>query len=246
MPEEEAETSGRDRLIQALRTPYSRSQLIAAVLLGALGFAAVVQVRANDHDDRFVGTTQQDLIQLINSAQLATDRVQRQISDLRATRDALKSDTAASQTALQVAKRQVESLGILTGTVPAVGPGVQVTIDGPPGSIGAQQLLGGVQELRDAGAEAIEVNHKVRLVAQSSFSQGSGDSVIVDGAELQPPYVVSAIGRPGDMDTALRIPQGFVDDVHLAGGSVTITQQSRIEIQSTRKLPNEDFATPGN
>ena len=58
-------------------------------------------------------------------------------------------------------------LRILTGTVAATGPGVTLTIDDPDGSVTAATLLDGVEELRDAGAEAIEINDSVRVVAST-------------------------------------------------------------------------------
>src|SRR4051812_48343872 len=183
----------RDRLVSALKRP-SRNQVTAAVLLGLLGFAAVVQVRANDVDNRYAGASQQDLIQLINAQQLAEQRVEQQITQLERSRDALQSDTAASQAALDLARRQSASLAILAGTSPASGPGIEATVAGPPGSVGTQQLVNGIQELRDAGAEAMEVNDTVRLVGQSAISDGPGDSVVIDGHQLEPPFVIDAIG----------------------------------------------------
>ena len=72
------EVTGRDRLAVALRRP-SRGQAVVGVLLAVLGFAAVVQVRANDRDQNFVGARQSDLIALINTLSLATDRAEAEI-----------------------------------------------------------------------------------------------------------------------------------------------------------------------
>ena len=61
-------------------------------------------------------------------------------------------------------------LGILAGTVAAEGPGIVVTIDGVDD---AALLLDTVQELRDAGAEAIQLGD-VRVVASTYFTQAPG------------------------------------------------------------------------
>lgn len=121
-PDSPQPDSGRERLAAALRSP-TRGQITVAVLLGLLGFAAVVQVRANDEDDSYRGASQQDLIQLINTQDLAIERVQRQIASLRADRDSLLSNTEANKTALGVAQRQADSLGILAGTSRRSAPG---------------------------------------------------------------------------------------------------------------------------
>lgn len=248
MPEQEGQETrvltGRDRLIAALRTPYSRSQLSAAVLLGILGFAAVVQVQANDEDDQYVGASQQDLIQLINSQALAQERVEDQINTLENARDALLSDTQASQTALELARSQVAALGILTGIRPAVGPGVQVTVDGPPLSVGTQQLLTGIQELRSAGAEAMQINKSVRIVGNSAISDGPGDSVIIDGTQVSAPFLIEAIGDPTALDKAVFFPEGFAEDVEAADGQVTVRKLDRVEINTTRTLAPPQYAEP--
>src|SRR3712207_8254306 len=72
--------TGRDRLRHAFRWRWSRGQAVAAVLLGVLGFAAVAQINATDQDDVFEGARQSDLIVLINTLSLATDRAEAEIA----------------------------------------------------------------------------------------------------------------------------------------------------------------------
>lgn len=240
------EISGRDRLIQSLRHPFSRSQWLAALLLGVVGFAGVVQVHANEHSDTYAGATQADLIALIKSQELQQQRVESQIQSLQQTRESLLNDAAASDTATQLAKERVASLAILAGTVGAVGPGVTITLDGPAGSIGTEVLVNGIQELRSAGAEAIEINHKVRVIGQSSFQPGDDDSVLVDGTRLDPPYTLNAIGSPTGLEQAVNFPEGFRADVEDAGGTFDVQQGARIEIDTVRQsqVPRYAHTTP--
>jgi len=51
-------------------------------------------------------------------------------------------------------------------------------------------LLDAIEELRDAGAEAIQVNN-VRIVASSHFSQGAS-GIAIDGKNVTQPYTISA------------------------------------------------------
>ena len=158
------------------------------------GFAAVTQVKANQQDDQYVGARQGDLIQYINNLSLASQRAESEIARLQRTRDALRSDTRARRTALERAQQQANTLGILAGTVPVVGPGVRVTVTDDKGGVGSNQLLEGLEELRDAGAEAIELNDKVRVVAQTSLKD-TAEGVLVDGTLLTSPFVIEAIGN---------------------------------------------------
>jgi uncharacterized protein YlxW (UPF0749 family) len=235
--------SGRDRLMKALRTP-SRGQAVVAVLLAVLGFAGVVQVRANDRDQNFVGARQSDLIALINTLALATDRAESEIAELDRTREALRDDAESTQTALSVARERVEALGILAGTVPAVGPGIRVTVTSPTGTLGTDQLLNGLEELRNAGAEAIEINDSVRVVAQTGLVDSPSEGLLVDGVPVQTPYVIEAIGDPYTLATALDFDGGFIEEVENVDGEVQVEEVDSVEIASTSRVPEPTFAAP--
>ena len=235
--------TGRRRLIEALRRP-SRGQAVVGALLMVLGFAAVVQVQANDRDQNFVGARQSDLIALINTLSLATDRAEAEIGELEETREALRNDAESDQTALTVARERVETLGILAGTLPAAGPGVRVTVTSPTGVLGTDQLLNGLEELRNAGAEAIELNDSVRVVAQTGLVDDPAEGLVVDGTPLQPPYVVEAIGDPHTLATALDFDGGFVEEVESVDGQVEIQEVDDVEITTTVRPSEPRFAEP--
>jgi uncharacterized protein YlxW (UPF0749 family) len=237
------ERTGRDRLLAALRRP-SRGQTVVSVLLAVLGFAAVVQVQSNDRDQNFVGARQSDLIALINTLALATDRAESEIAELEDTRESLRDDAESTQTALTVAREQVEALGILAGTVPASGPGIRVRVESRTGTLGTDQLLNGLEELRNAGAEAIEINDSVRVVAQTGLVDSPTDGLLVDGIPVQSPYVLEVIGDPYTLATALDFDGGFIEEVESVEGTVQVEQLDMIEIASTARVPEPTFAEP--
>jgi uncharacterized protein YlxW (UPF0749 family) len=226
--------SGVDRLRRSFLAP-SRGQAVVAVLLGVLAFAAVTQARITGKDDTYAGLRQSELIQALNGLQSASRKAERDIADLEATRDRLRSSTQRRTTALEQATSEVKTLGVLAGTVPATGPGVRITVKDPQGDLSLNHLLDGVEELRNAGVEAIEINDRVRVVAQTSFEDVSG-GVRVDGVVLKPPYVIDAIGS-----------SGFSDDVVLDGGSVSVQKKDRIDVTVTRTpaKPRYAEAVPG-
>ncbi|HET8717245.1 MAG TPA: DUF881 domain-containing protein [Nocardioidaceae bacterium] len=241
----EEEPTGRQRLWAALRRPGSRGQITAAVLLAVVGFASVVQVRATEADDVYAGMRQEDMLQLLNSLAAASERTENQIAELEDTRSSLRNNTEARQAALEEARRKADVLGILAGTLPAVGPGVVVTVKDPQGAVGVDQLLNGVEELRDAGAEAIEVNDTVRVVAQTAFKDGD-TGIVVGEQPLAPPYTIEAIGDPHTLTTGLNFHGGFVDLIEgeAVGGDVVIKQASTVEIASTREPESARYSEP--
>ena len=237
------EVTGRDRLVAALRKP-SRGQAVVGVLLAVLGFAGVVQVQANDRDQNFVGARQSDLIALISTLALATDRAEAEIAELEETRESLQDDADSTQTALAVARERVETLGILAGTVPAVGPGVRVTVESRTGTLGTDQLLNGLEELRNAGAEAIEINDTVRVVAQTGLVDSPTEGLLIDGNPVQAPYVIEVIGDPYTLSTALDFDGGFIEEVEAVDGVVRVEELDAVEIASTSRVPEPTFAEP--
>jgi uncharacterized protein YlxW (UPF0749 family) len=246
-PQQPAPADGRARLLEALRRPSSRGQATVAVLLAVLGFAAVTQVKANDKDDQYVGARQGDLVQYINNLSLASQRTEAEIARLEQTRDALRSDTRSRRTAVERAQQQADTLGIMAGTVPVVGSGVRVTVTDEKGGVGSNQLLEGLEELRDAGAEAIELNNRVRVVAQSSLKDVDG-GVLVDGKVLRAPYVIEAIGSPHDLATALDFKGGFIDEVQRpdVDGQVETQETDNVEISTVVEPAAPQYAKPGS
>ena len=147
----------------------------------------------------------------------------------------MKSGTSAE--ALAQTQKRADQLRVLAGTTPVQGPGITMTIEGDDAFYSAD-LLNAVQELRDAGAEAISVNG-VRIVVNSWFADSQRD-ISVSGTVTGQPYVIEAIGGPGTMATAMRIPGGVVDSVSSQGGTVSISESEQLEISSTADLPEPD------
>ena len=239
------ERTGMDRLRRALKSP-SRGQAVVGLLVGVLAFAAVTQVRLAGKDDTYANLREAELIQALNGLQAASRKAERDISALETTRDQLRSSTQRRTTALEQAQKEVQTLGVLAGTVPATGPGIKITVDDPKNELSLNHLLDGLEELRNAGVEAVEINDRVRVIAQTSFEEDP-DGVRVDGVVLKPPYVIDAIGSPDTLAGALQFQDGFTDDVEMDGGKVSIKKADRIDVSVTRApvKPRYAEAVPG-
>jgi uncharacterized protein YlxW (UPF0749 family) len=239
----ERHDAGRDRLRQAFLKPR-RSQLVVALLLALVGFAAVTQVRANETDDTYAGLREQDLIDILNGLAGTSQRAQDEIQTLQKTRDDLQSDTSARQAALDQARKQSDTLSILAGVVPVRGPGVVITIKEVNGQVDVGAFLDMVEALRTAGAEAMEINGKVRVVAQTSFEDGTG-GLLVDGLLLSAPFTVDAIGDPDALGSALKFPDGPVDEFREDDAArLTYVAKDAVTISSVRPAAAADEAQP--
>jgi uncharacterized protein YlxW (UPF0749 family) len=231
-----------DRLRGAFFAP-SRGQAVVAVLVGVLAFAAVTQARITGENDTYAGLREGELIQALNGLQAASRQAEREASELEATRDQLRSSSQRRTTALEQAREELDTLGVLAGTIPATGPGVRVTVEDPAGEMSLTHLLDGVEELRNAGVEAIELNDRVRVIAQTAF-EDDPDGIRVDGVLLKAPYVIDAIGNPDTLTGALQFEGGFTDDVQDDGGTVEVKEDDRIEVSVTRPRIEPRYAEP--
>ena len=232
MPESPTpETAGRQRLWSFLKSPR-RSQVVAALLLALLGFAAVTQVRTNVDDSSYAGYREQDLIDVLNGLAGTTQRAQAELQRLEETRDDLRSRSQQRQTALDEARAQVDRLNILSGRVGVQGPGIRITITEESGRASVDSFIDLVQELRSVGAEAIQVNGERRLIAQTSFDAAEG-GLRIDGRLVEPPYVVDAIGEPATLAGAVTFARGPEDEFEKDGARVDVEQMNTVRIEST-------------
>jgi uncharacterized protein YlxW (UPF0749 family) len=237
------EQTGRARLRHALLHP-GRSQVVVAVLLAVVAFAAIVQVRTTEDDDTYAGYREQDLVNVLSGLAGAQRRARAEITRLETARDQLVSDTNAERVALEQASTEADALSVLAGLVPVTGPGIRITITEVTGRVTADTMLDMVQGLRIASAEAMQVNGQVRLVAQSSFTDAEG-GLVVDGQLLSSPYVVDVIGDANALAGAMSILQGgprvaLQED----GAEVEVETLPSLDIESVRTPVDPEYAQP--
>ncbi|WP_328684631.1 DUF881 domain-containing protein [Streptomyces sp. NBC_01261] len=243
-PEEKSgpTVTGRQRLVQGLWPPrVSRAQLIVAVLLFGLGFGLAVQVASNSNSDSALrGARQEDLVRILDELDDRTQRLEDEKQGLQKQRDELENSSDQAEEARKQTAEKEKQLGILAGTVAAQGPGITMTIDDTKGTVEADMLLDAVQELRAAGAEAIQVND-VRVVA-NTYLTDSGKSVSVDGNKINAPYRFKVIGKPQDLEPALNIPGGVVQTLEKEQATVTVGRSAKIVVDALRAAKQPDYA----
>jgi uncharacterized protein YlxW (UPF0749 family) len=236
--------TGPRRSILARTLGGTPAGLLIGLLVGLLGFGLVVQLRSNTASNGLAAARQEDLVRILDDLSSREERLRRQIALLEAARNRLSTTGDRDAAALQEALSRSTALGILAGTLPAQGPGIELRMTDPTGRLRAEDMLDAVEELRAAGAEAIQVG-SVRIGLDSAFTD-SDEGLRVDGRALRSPHVVLAIGDPATLATALNIPGGVVDSTRAAGGEATITQQRQLVIRALRPLPGHDYARPAD
>lgn len=239
---EEPEHRGRSLWRTLLVPRLRRTHLVAALLCVALGFGVVAQVRQTQ-DDTLAGLRQDDLVRLLDELTQRNAGLAEEQQVLRNDLAELRTSSSSRQAAQEAARAQAEVQGVLAGIVPVEGPGIEVTIADPDSEVRAQTLVTVLEELRNAGAEAIDLSGR-RLTASSWIADGAVDGVVIDGVDVSPPYRWTAVGDPSTLQVALEIPGGALAAVRNAGGVVSLTESDRVEIRSVRTLDAPEHAEP--
>jgi uncharacterized protein YlxW (UPF0749 family) len=229
-------------LVKERPTARYRAAALIGVLTAALGFAIAVQVRANSQSDSLSNLREDDLIGILDNQNARGDRLRQQITELEQTLRRLQDSGDRNAAARQQAEQDAAALGVLLGTLPATGPGVKVTITDPDRKLTAEDLLDVVEELRGAGAEAIQFG-PVRVSTSTSFTT-SGGAIAIDGNVLTGPYTVFAIGDSKTLDTALNIPGGVAAATRAAGGDLVVDERDVVTITVIRSLSTPKYASP--
>ncbi|MDR0365689.1 MAG: DUF881 domain-containing protein [Bifidobacteriaceae bacterium] len=229
------------RLGRALSPKLSKAQITAGLLCMLLGFAAVAQVRQVGKAD-FSELPQDRLVELLGRLDVQADQLIEENRELERERDRLASDQTNEAAAIEAAQKRAEVQGILAGTLPAEGPGIELTVTDPSGKLTGALAYTLVDELRNAGAEAISLG-SIRITGSSYFlDPEDGQGVVVDGILADSPYVWRAIGQPSTLETALRMPGGVLAEIKAQGGSWTLQARDRLEIEAIKILPPPEYA----
>ncbi|MFD5139220.1 DUF881 domain-containing protein [Streptomyces sp. NPDC058378] len=237
----EEEVSGRQRLRAGLWPPrVSRAQLIVALLLFVLGLGLAIQVRSNSDNSALRGARQEDLVRILDELDNRTQRLEDEKQRLDDQRTELENSSDQAEEARKQTLEKERQLGILAGTVAAHGPGITLTISDPVGAVEPDMLLDTIQELRAAGAEAIEIDG-VRVVANTYFS-GDGGELKVDGRKIEAPYEFKVIGKPQDLEPALNIPGGVVQTLEKEQATAEVTRADDIVVDALRPAKQPDYA----
>lgn len=220
------------------------ASLIGGAMFAVLGWMFVAGALAEGSDEALAAARPDELVQILDSLDAENDRLEQEKRRLAAEISSLTSGSDAA--ALAQANSRKESLEVLAGTTKVRGPGVRIVIRDRDGGVDAAQILDTVQELRDAGAESIEVAER-RVVVNTWFANppDAGTAAVLVSGDLRPaPYTILAIGDPGTLATAMEIPGGVADSVRTAGALFEMEQREALEITSTVPLTTPEYAEP--
>ncbi|MFI5910525.1 DUF881 domain-containing protein [Dactylosporangium sp. NPDC051541] len=225
------------------------ANVVIALLLALLGFAVAVQFKAGGTDASLSSARPEDLVRILSDLDAQQERLRGEIGDLEDTQRQLDSGAQGRDAALAEARKRADELGILAGTLPAEGPGLQIDLTQGTDAIKSETVLDAIEELRGAGAEAMQISGAggtaVRIVASTYFVDApEAGRLVVDGTTIATPYTITVIGGPDTMRTALNIPGGVVDSVRQHGGTVSVREMDPVHVNALHNAGALQYAKP--
>lgn len=219
---------------------------LAIMLCLLLGVAIATQVHQTTSGDSLDTARPADLLVLLDSLRQREATLSTEVAELQRSLSALQASGTSDQTAIQNAQARLAALSILIGTVGATGPGVTAKIDDPGPGVAPQAMLDVLDELRAAGAEAIQISdrHEAVRTGVDTWIVGAPGALTVDGKTLTPPYSVVAIGDPPTLAAAMNIPGGAVDSVKRVGGTMSVQQADKVDVTALRQPKPRQYAQP--
>ena len=149
---------------------------------------------------------------------------------------------ASGRARLEALVEELNKVRIINGLVEVSGSGIEVTIDGPVGVLDVQDLI---NELRNAGAEALTINGQ-RLTLYSAIGSAQDGVMTINGTHLTRPYVLQAIGHPETMETALLRRGGLIAAMqrNYEGLVVSIVKRERMVLPVYKGAIEFAYASP--
>ena len=149
----------------ALSTGFGALGLVLCLLLGV---AIATQVRQTESGDALDTARPADLLVLLDSLQQREAALNTEVAELQRTLASLQASGTSDQAAIDNARSRLAALSIMIGTVAATGPGLTIRIDDPARGVAPETMLDVINELRAAGAEAMEVGRATWRCASAS------------------------------------------------------------------------------
>ncbi len=230
----------------------NKSKIIMAVTIGIMSF---IMIYVMSIQFKTVNKTDVDELEYMREAELKEmltnykERYAETEEELKGVKDKINEYTQnekSEEEALEVLKEEVKEADMLLGNTDVKGEGVIIKINSESNysalnndipimddeeqvEITHEDLLEVVNELKLAGAEAIEINDERVVTTTDIFDVGN--FILINGQRTKAPYTIKAIGNQAYLESALSVKDGYIDKYRSRGYSVEISKEKEIVIK---------------
>jgi uncharacterized protein YlxW (UPF0749 family) len=223
---------------EANRLGSRLSVTLVAVLLGIL---AVGQFRGQAGVPGLSNLSATELTQLIANLTTGNDQRRAEVAELQRQEAHLVDVKQRGETTVDELTSDLERIHAWSGVTPVTGQGITITVVGLIGGDGVEDLL---NELRNAGAEAIAVAD-VRVVSGVVVA-GAPGALSIQNEAIGDGFEIRAIGSPQILTGTLTRTGGVIAQVTASyeGVRLTVTPIESMTLPATDRTGTPTYAKP--
>jgi uncharacterized protein YlxW (UPF0749 family) len=217
------------------------SRLTVALVAVILGILTIGQLRGQAGVPGLSGLSATELTQLIANLTTGNDRLRDEIAELSGQEASLIAARDRGETTVDQLTADLARIRAWAGLTPVTGQGIAITVSGAIGGDGIEDVL---NELRNAGAEAIAVDG-VRIVAGVVVAGGPGE-LSVENRPIGDAFEIRVIGSPQILTGTLTRTGGVIAQVGAAypAARLTVTPVDRLTLPATERTLVPSYSQP--
>ncbi|MBA3876578.1 MAG: hypothetical protein C0498_06530 [Anaerolinea sp.] len=208
----------------------SRQRWAITLVAAVLGLLVVAQLRAQGANPGLSNLSAQELTLVIANVNTRNEQLRAEVAALDRQLTSLTEAQSRGESALGQLRSDLAALEAWAGLTAVVGPGVSIRISGEIGGEGIEDLL---NELRNAGAEAIAVEG-VRVVP-GTVVYGAPGELSVENTPLPDGFEIRAIGSPQILTGTLTRSGGVIAQLGATypDATISVTPLDSVSIPAT-------------
>lgn len=155
--------------------------------------------------------------------------------------DEYKNQISSNKDLTELLTNELDEAEMYAGYTDLEGEGITITLtDTDEGQVKASDLITLINELKNAGAEAISINGErivsttdivdisySHIVINTNFSESEGTIV----SKISSPYTIKAIGNQKYLESAITIKYGFKDSIEANGVKLDYSTSDNVLVE---------------
>lgn len=247
MEKDTKKTKKNNRFIEYMQRNSIPTYLSIGISLFLLAVMITAQVTTMNNSEAILqGKRENELADSLVSLQREYDELKTKYDESQKIVKEYQTNSASNDTLIASMKKEIETLGLLSGTTNVQGEGITIVLEDGNTSdslVHDSDVLTLVNELKLAGAEAISVNEQ-RIITTSAI-RCVGPVIQVNYQKVAAPFKIKAIGNAQYLESALTIKNGVIDVLKGYGLKVTLTRETNVSIPKYEGVLSFNFAKQG-
>ena len=213
------------------------SLFVVALIIGLL---LVGQLRSQARPIELSNLSAQELSGLIETLSAANVELSDGLDELRAQIRDYERAAVEGQSDIVISQEALRTISAFGGLVGVEGQGILISAEGSFDATAVNDLI---HELRNAGAEAIAIDH-IRITARSVAVLGTS-AIEIDGVQIGPSFEIRAIGSPDGLKAAIERPGGILSLYEQSiDARFTVSEVDRLVLPATQRDLTPAAASP--